>query len=485
MLKSKENGCQRYDVIVLGCGIAGLGAGRVLKGAKVNFLMIEGSDRVGGRIHTVNMKNLQNNNEIVRVEAGAQWIHGKHNELYQYANQFKMIRTELSEEAEGDYIREDGVHFNAFFVRKIDFKIGQLLEECEKFVEHKSDKNFVFPTSIAEYVEEKFDDFLKTLETNEERTQARQLLDWHRKFQIIDNSCDYFNDISAKDWGNYSFNGESCQTHINVTNGMSAITDKLYEELKNFIRLNKAVKHVLWDAPEGIKIICEDESSYLAQNVICTFSLGVLKQHQMKMFSPPLLRKHKDVIESIGFGTINKIFLKFNERWWDKDWKGLQMLWNDDLDENSHWTKYMTGFDVAYPVPENTLIGWIGGKGAKLIEKITDEEIAEHCTDIIRKFLKDKNIPNPSHVFCSRWNTNKFIGGAYSYTSKNTDNIERWEKILSFPIIKETSNGHKNLLLFAGEAVHEQYFSTVHGAFLSGIQQAELILNFRKKCAKL
>lgn len=34
------------------------------------------------------------------------------------------------------------------------------------------------------------------------------------------------------------------------------------------------------------------------------------------------------------------------------------------------------------------------------------------------------------------------------------------------------------ILLFAGEACHDQYFSTAHGAFLSGIEQAAKILPF-------
>lgn len=34
------------------------------------------------------------------------------------------------------------------------------------------------------------------------------------------------------------------------------------------------------------------------------------------------------------------------------------------------------------------------------------------------------------------------------------------------------------ILLFAGEACHSKYFSTAHGAFLSGIEQAQTILKY-------
>lgn len=119
------------------------------------------------------------------------------------------------------------------------------------------------------------------------------------------------------------------------------------------------------------------------------------------------------------------------------------------------------------------------------METLLDKEIADACTNVLRTFLKQKTIPDPSHVYCSRWNSNKHVAGAYSYTSKETDHIRNWEKILAQPIVTE-SNGNTNVLAFAGEAAHEQYFSTIHGAFLSGIQQAELILQFfRRKNSKL
>lgn len=43
------------------------------------------------------------------------------------------------------------------------------------------------------------------------------------------------------------------------------------------------------------------------------------------MFSPPLPSLHRNVIENIG-GTINKIILHSDEKWWDDDWQGLQMM---------------------------------------------------------------------------------------------------------------------------------------------------------------
>jgi monoamine oxidase len=198
------------------------------------------------------------------------------------------------------------------------------------------------------------------------------------------------------------------------------------------------------------------------------------------MFNPPLPLQHRNVIENIGFGTINKIFLRFDQKWWTEEFKGLQLLWKDSLNENSHWTKYISGFDLVYPSPENTLLGWIGGQGAIEMEKLSDKEVMNECMNLIRKFLKRNDIKDPTHFYCSRWHSNEHIKGAYSFTCNKTDDINDWEKILSRPIIFESPFNHdRNVILFAGEACHEQYFSTIHGAFLSGVDQAKNILNIR------
>jgi spermine oxidase len=337
-----------YDAVVLGAGMAGLGAGLVLKRENMNFVVLEAQGRVGGRVHTVEIVGSAHPGKL-KVDAGAQWLHGRDNELFKFADKFNLIRSELSEEAEGDYIRDDGEKIDEFFVKKVDFKIGQILEECEEFVKHKNDKNFKFPESLESYLNLKFQDFLDELNTEKDKTNARQLLDWHRKFQIIDNSCLKFDDISAKNWGNYSFNGESCQAHLNVSGGLNRVVDKLEDSLQDHIKLNKNVDLIYWkseqynEKPNLITIVCDDGKIYTTNNLICTFPIGVLKQQHLEMFSPSLPIEHRKVIENIGFGTINKIFLHFDEKWWDEEWKGLQMIWRDELSEVSFHGRFTGG----------------------------------------------------------------------------------------------------------------------------------------------
>ena len=56
-------------MIVIGAGLAGLAAAQQLEQAKVNYLVLEGSDRTGGRVHSIDWNG-------ATIELGAQWITG-------------------------------------------------------------------------------------------------------------------------------------------------------------------------------------------------------------------------------------------------------------------------------------------------------------------------------------------------------------------------------------------------------------------------
>src|SRR5205814_252361 len=57
------------SVIIVGAGISGLAAARVLHDGGIETVVLESSDRIGGRVHTQLLGKTP-------VELGAQWIKG-------------------------------------------------------------------------------------------------------------------------------------------------------------------------------------------------------------------------------------------------------------------------------------------------------------------------------------------------------------------------------------------------------------------------
>ncbi|XP_052897227.1 uncharacterized protein LOC128304124 [Anopheles moucheti] len=426
------------DVLILGAGIAGLGAAKQLRNSGKSFAILEAQSSPGGRISTKALKKHHVGGKGCQlVEAGAQWLHGRQNELHEIAKRNGLLREETSEEGLGEFLRDDGFRIDDHLVKRVDFIVGQILEQCEEFAARTSggDRDASYPVSLEAYLREQFRKRTEKDFTAEQKVLAQQLLDWHCRFQIIDNSCLHVSDISAKLWGSYSFNGESCQAHINMRYGFQALVSCLIEEIgMEKIVYNKAICEIRWlDGRSKVIVKCTDGTIYCCQHLIVTFSLGVLKDTMDQLFQPNLPASYSRSIRSIGYGTIDKIFLQFEDAWWGKA-EGIQLVWRDELRKDSHWTRFISGFDVLSPGPPNTLLGWIGSYGALEMEALNDEQIVSDCVFILEKFTK-KKVPKPVNYYCTRWNSNRYIRGSYSYTSVNCDHEQNFMSNLTETLI--------------------------------------------------
>jgi monoamine oxidase len=75
-------------------------------------------------------------------------------------------------------------------------------------------------------------------------------------------------------------------------------------------------------------------------------------------------------------------------------------------------------------------------------------------------------IPEPVGYQISRWASDPFALGSYSYLP-----------IGATPKMRDSLAASVNrTLFFAGEATHRQYPATVHGAYLSGLRAAQEVI---------
>lgn len=105
-------------------------------------------------------------------------------------------------------------------------------------------------------------------------------------------------------------------------------------DIQSKLKLNTKVSNINVVSklgPQQVEVTCEDGSKYQADHVIFTGSLGVLKRHHQTLFTPPLPKRKVKAIEAMGYGTLGKIFLEFEQPFWStnvKEWVSYSLLWN-------------------------------------------------------------------------------------------------------------------------------------------------------------
>uniref|UniRef100_A0A673TPK1 Spermine oxidase n=1 Tax=Suricata suricatta TaxID=37032 RepID=A0A673TPK1_SURSU len=232
-----------------------------------------------------------------------------------------------------------------------------------------------------------------------------------------------------------------------------------------------------------VLVECEDCEVIPADHVIVTVSLGVLKRQYPSFFRPGLPAEKVAAIHRLGIGTTDKIFLEFEEPFWGPECNSIQFVWEDEAESGpltyspELWYRKICGFDVLYP-PErygHVLSGWICGEEALVMEKCDDEAVAEICTEMLRQFTGNPNIPKPRRILRSAWGSNPYFRGSYSYTRVGSSGADV-EKLATPLPYAESSKLAPMQVLFSGEATHRKYYSTTHGALLSGQREAARLI---------
>jgi monoamine oxidase len=224
------------------------------------------------------------------------------------------------------------------------------------------------------------------------------------------------------------------------------------------IRLGSEVKKIVW-GNSGVAVVTRDEI-FSADLAVLSVPLGVLKSDGIR-FEPRLSAEKTAVIHRIGFGgraVLNKIVLCFSRRFWPAKRERFACL-PSDLPRREAFLVWMDQESVTgAPV----LVGFASGDiSAELDQAASDMEICEEALAVLRRMFS-RRIPEPVAYRITRWLSDPWSLGSYSYAAVNVTEDDR--KRLAAPI--------HSRLFFTGEATHETHYGTVQGALLAGEREA-------------
>lgn len=480
-------------IVIVGAGFAGLAAATTLvKSGLKNVVILEAMDYAGGRTHTVRPfgENI--------IEMGATWIHGqKNNPLYQLAKSQGLLA-------------EDGFHMTSCQPGVVGPEHYFFTEHGEQLQKEDVQKVSAFFAALitrimeqgfkADYNSWSLGDFLdqEFLASGlSEPAGVDLVFEWCKRIECVDEAVNSMYEFALSQLGLYTRLDGPFFNCLGAR-GYQAIVDVLVETLPpTTLRFGKPVKCIQWSGSSQkdadgthhpVRVVCDDGEEFHADHTIVTVSLGCLKERAQTMFKPLLPHGKMEAIGRLGFGTVAKIFLEFEEPFWPEDCMGIQLLWEKGLEDkevyNTHkkegdwksdWFKKIGGFDrVARH--QSVLCGWITGLAAEHMETLPEAEVGETCVRLLKTFT-GWEVTRLRRVMKSTWHRNPFIRGSYTNVPVGVDAVKEQTALAEpVPSTHQKSDLPPLQVLFAGEATHINYYTTTHGAYLSGVREAERIL---------
>ncbi|MEZ5218007.1 MAG: FAD-dependent oxidoreductase [Ilumatobacteraceae bacterium] len=116
---------------------------------------------------------------------------------------------------------------------------------------------------------------------------------------------------------------------------------------------------------DGRVSLTVDDTPIDVDAVVVTVPLGVLKAGTIE-FDPPLPGTHLAAIDALGFGVLDKLWLRFDQQFWSNE----ALMWTlvDDPD-------FPEWFNLAPVTGEPVLLGLVGGGRARRYAAATDDEL--------------------------------------------------------------------------------------------------------------
>lgn len=425
---AKAGSLSGVEVIVVGAGVSGIGAAAALQRLGATVTILEGRDRIGGRLRTDWSMGAP-------FEIGAGWVHGPSPE-----NPAKQ----LTDAVGAEYVvtdDESAIYYHADGEPFSDDDYDDISQSWESVLDHINDEyDWNDPRSLEQAIRDYRPDHL-------EDPRIRWVFSAWTEF----NSGGPIDDLSAPmfNWDD-AFDGAD----VVVTTGYDELLKPLAVGLD--IRLEHNASAINYDSDDGVTV-ATDQGDFEADYCICTVPLGVLKAGAID-FSPALPKKRRRAIDRLGFGSFTKLAMKFDQPFWDIDTQYFGII-TEPVGRWNYWMNYRT-FS-----PENILLGLSVGAYGPVADQMTDDEMVADGLDVLRQVWGD-DVGQPTQVLATHWSTDPLCYGAYAYPRPGNRRSDY--DGFADPVDER--------LMFAGEHTIYQYGGTIHGAYMSGLRAAEQIV---------
>uniref|UniRef100_UPI0023DCFDA7 amine oxidase [flavin-containing] A n=1 Tax=Callithrix jacchus TaxID=9483 RepID=UPI0023DCFDA7 len=455
-----------FDVVVIGGGISGLSAAKLLNEYGVNVLVLEARDRVGGRTHTVRNKHVD------YVDVGGAYVGPTQNRILRLA-------------------KELGIE---------TYKVNV----CERLVQYVKGKTYPFrgafppvwnPIAYLDYnnLWRTMDNMGKEIPA-EAPWEAPHANEWDKMTmkELIDKICwtatarrfaSLFVNINVTSephevsvlWFLWYVKQCGGTTRIfSVTNGgqerkfvggSGQVSERIMDRLGHRVKLNHPVTHVD-QSSDNVIIETLNHEHYECKYVISAIPPTLTAKIH---FRPELPPERNQLIQRLPMGAVIKCMMYYREAFWKKkDYCGCMII--EDEQAPISITLDDTKPDGSLPA----IMGFILARKADRLAKLHKEERKKKICELYAKVLGSQKELQPVHYEEKNWCEEQYSGGCYTaYFPPGI--MTQYGRVIRQPVDK---------IFFAGTETATQWSGYMEGAVEAGERAAREVLHALGKVAK-
>jgi monoamine oxidase len=425
-------------VVVVGAGIAGLAAASRLRRAGIEYVVLEARDRVGGRLHTIDLAGTP-------VDLGGSWIH------HPIGNPMSSLCAEYGIARDpGDPIPSltayDKVERRRLDRAEVETLFREVFDAFEQTFDTLRDQ--LPPDAMAHDAIEAF--IAERGLVGAEARRARQGL-------LAEFEADAGDSIDNQALAGFGYEEQYGGDLFGdlPRNGYRSVIEALAAGLD--VTLNAEAVAVRVDA-DGIRVTCADGTVEAGSHAIVTVPLGVLKRGSPR-FEPPLPEPMQAAVAALGFGRYEKIALRFESAFWRADGITHLMVFPSEDTEPALWVFDLDAFGAG-PV-----------LCAHLFHSLTPHALDGTPTEAVAWFVEilaevvGHPVPEPMATVVTGWAHDPFSYGAYTHYAPGVD-----ESV--FESLGQPAHGR---LLLAGEHTEGERTGYADGAYSTGLRAAAML----------
>ena len=366
------------EFLILGGGMAGLNLAWQLQQAGKDYILLEGNDRLGGRMYT---------HPTIGRDVGGRGIGDKYTEAMKLIRAFDVPLRDIT-----DALRSPSSVY-------LDGKLYPKWEETDpapNVLEYSRLKNVARElTALDRWFQEPaldqpYAEFLRSL--------------GHTEAEIARiNISSNYNDVATTSALNAyhsrafrKFNGS--ERVYNLRDGARSLVDAVGGALDRPVHLRKVVTDIR-DESSRVVVSCADGSSYRAKRVVSTLPFTTLRAVKI---DAPLSGGQRRLIDELPYTTITQIHLAATEPYWETDGAPV-----------STWTDTPLERIMTHTPGTTELVCWVNGRGTAFFDGMSEREVADYTLKKLAE-IRPASAGKVEYLGTHSWGRNPFSRGAYA-----------------------------------------------------------------------